>query len=151
LWSFFLHTQYCGVSRFQLSTLEKWFSLKFKLQITSIYSSLSPRGMIFFWYCIMHLFSKMLNSNSFQFGFLIYNQVRLVFEGYGTVVEVVLLRDKKTGARQGIYIELSSVISLVYITICYCNLVCQGLQGVTSFIWWLMLTLTYVVYNLCKY
>jgi hypothetical protein len=57
-----------------------------------------------------------------------------VFEGYGTVVEVVLLRDKKTGARQGIYIELSSVISLVYITICYCNLVCQGLQGVTSFI-----------------
>jgi hypothetical protein len=76
----------------------------------------------------------MLNSNSFQFGFLIYNQVRLVFEGYGTVVEVVLLRDKKTGARQGIYIELSSVISLVYITICYCNLVCQGLQGVTSFI-----------------
>ncbi|GAU11311.1 hypothetical protein TSUD_343020, partial [Trifolium subterraneum] len=27
--------------------------------------------------------------------------IRLVFEGYGTIVEVVLLRDKKTGARQG--------------------------------------------------
>ncbi|KAK2364788.1 flowering time control protein FCA [Trifolium repens] len=29
------------------------------------------------------------------------SDVRLVFEGYGTIVEVVLLRDKKTGARQG--------------------------------------------------
>jgi len=56
-----------------------------------------------------------------------------VFQGYGTIVEVVLLRDKATGVRQGIYIELSRVISLVYITIYYCNLICQGLQGVMSF------------------
>ncbi|CAL5194542.1 unnamed protein product [Lathyrus oleraceus] len=28
-------------------------------------------------------------------------ELRLVFEGYGTIVEVVLLRDKATGARQG--------------------------------------------------
>lgn len=64
---------------------------------------------------------------------LIYNQLRLVFEGYGTIVEVVLLRDKATGARQGIYIELSSVTSFVYVAIYYCNLVCQGLRGVMSF------------------
>lgn len=30
------------------------------------------------------------------------NQIRPVFEAHGTVVEVVLLRDKRTGERQGV-------------------------------------------------
>ncbi|RYR51483.1 hypothetical protein Ahy_A06g026501 [Arachis hypogaea] len=29
-------------------------------------------------------------------------QIRLVFEGHGTIVEVVLLKDKRTSGRQGL-------------------------------------------------
>lgn len=102
-----------------------------------------------------NLFSKMINSkhhiclfssllffiialaplSNFISYVLIYNQIRLVFEVYGTIVEVVLLWDKATGARQGIYIELSTVTSFVYVTICYCNLACHGFRGVMSFTW----------------
>lgn len=64
--------------------------------------------------------------------FLIFNQIRLVFEGHGTIVEVVLLKDKRTGSRQGTHVELLTVISLVYITTSFCNLAFEGLWGVMS-------------------
>lgn len=38
-----------------------------------------------------------------------------MFQGYGTIVEVVLLRDKATGVRQGIYIELSPSITAIWL------------------------------------
>lgn len=40
------------------------------------------------------------------------NQIRLVFEGHGTIVEVVLLRDKRTGERQGIDFAILCIFTI---------------------------------------
>lgn len=57
-----------------------------------------------------------------------------MFEGYGTIVEVVLLKDKRTGERQGIF-SLYELLGVVYLFISLLVIAMQyvkRLRGVMS-------------------
>lgn len=46
--------------------------------------------------------------------FVILYQIRPVFEEHGTIVEIVLLKHKKTGTRQGIYVNYYLYFTYLY-------------------------------------
>lgn len=87
--------------------------LSFDIFIMNLFSRLCDVILVFIFFLTFFVFVIPL-TRLFFFIFVILYQICTVFEEHGTIVEIVLLKHKKTGTRQGICVNYYLYFTYLY-------------------------------------